>query len=763
MNNDSSHFSFDEPSGGFPTIGNTPANSQASQPDFSFSDSIKQKVIWGTTININETKELFKNLIGKYYSSKITKIYETEINIFEFDCNLIKGTKIFEQFFLYPEEIIEILEKCVEEVLIEKYPQILERYENEISKMRIYIQPINIGKAISIRNMEPSDIGKLIKISGLILRTSKCIPEINKAYFKCCVCDHHELVECVKNVINEPVECLCGAKFSYQIENNKSLFSDKQIIKLQELPELIPAGMTPISVTVVAEAILIDCVKPGDRVSLIGVFKASPVKVNSISRKIRSSFRTYLTLFAMEKIEFFGTENEAEILNEKEEDLLIEDDEDALNAPSLRTLLHQQGLTVAEPKLFDILSSFIAPSVFGMEDTKKAILLQLLGGVRKQHENTSFRGDIHVLLAGDPGVAKSQLLSFVNSISPRGVYTSGKGSSSVGLTAAVVRDIDTGEFVLEPGAVVLSNGGICCIDEFDKMSDTTRGVLHESMEQQTISIAKAGIVTSLPAESSILASCNPIESKWNIRKSIIENINLPPALLSRFDIVNVLIDKADALTDRKVAEHITSLFVGNKELVALTEELKEDNSVKYYFNKIEDDMKITILKRLIKEAKDLKPVISKEAAYIMQKSYVELRNLNSGKTVTATTRQLESIIRLSEAHAKCRLSNIVLPGDVIEAVRLIKASMLLYAIDPETGRIDMDLILTGKSSSKRDAIKRAKELIISKLNKRIEIEELINKHVESGLLKDIVKEALAELESEGLISNEGGIVEKTEE
>lgn len=744
MNNDSSQFSFDEPSEGFPTIGHTPNNSQFSQNEISFTDSIKQKVIWGTTINITETKQLFKNYLEKNYLNEITKMYETEINIFEFDCNLIKESKIFEQFFLYPEEIIEILEKCVEEVLIEKYPQILIKFGDDINKININIRPINIGKEISIRSMEPSDIGKLIKISGLVIRTSKCIPEIIQANFKCFICENEEIIDCIKNIINEPTECSCGAKFSYKIDNKKSLFNDKQIIKLQELPELIPAGMTPISITVVVENLLIDSVKPGDRVSFIGIFKASPVKVNSISRKIRSSFRTYLNLLSVEKLEFFKDENKE-------------------NNNNLENLLLENELSIKQLNIFDILASFIAPSIFGMEDTKKAILLQLLGGVKKQHENTSFRGDIHVLLAGDPGVAKSQLLSFVNSITPRGVYTSGKGSSSVGLTAAVVRDIDTGEFVLEPGAVVLSNGGICCIDEFDKMNDITRGVLHESMEQQTISIAKAGIVTSLPAESSILASCNPIESKWNNKKSIVENLNLPPTLLSRFDIVNVLIDRPDLKIDKKVANHITNLFIRKKLENNISEELKKENPIKYYANKIKDNIKITILKRLIKEAKYLTPIISKEAAAVMQKSYVELRNLNSGKTVTATTRQLESIIRLSEAHAKCRLSNIVLPGDVIESVRLIKASMLLYAIDPETGRIDMDLILSGKSSSKRDAIKRTKELILNKLNKKMNLEELINKQIESGLLKEVIKESIEELENEGLIIIENGIIEKYEE
>lgn len=316
-----------------------------------------------------------------------------------------------------------------------------------------------------------------------------------------------------------------------------------------------------------------------------------------------------------------------------------------------------------------------------------------------------------MLLCGDPGTSKSQLLQYVHKLAPRGIYTSGKGSSAVGLTAYVTRDPDTHRAVLESGALVLSDGGICCIDEFDKMSDQTRSILHEAMEQQTVSVAKAGIICTLNARTAILAAANPRESRYNPRLSVVDNIQLDPPLLSRFDLIFLVLDKPNPRTDTRLARHIVSLFFSEADRAAIMQE--------------EADLRPTIPPNLLAAyiayaKKHIKPRLSDEAVAALAQGYVEMRRLGSNrKTITATPRQLESTIRISESLAKMRLSSIVTRSDVDEALRLLRGAMQLAAMDPRTGTIDMDLITTGRSAFSRSHYDDLKSSILATLKDNV--------------------------------------------
>jgi len=438
----------------------------------------------------------------------------------------------------------------------------------EVGSMVYKVRPFGIDQTINLRDLDPSDMGKMISIKGLVIRTTPIIPDMRDAFFRCHVCNHTVKVEIDRGKIAEPTECprnACRSPNSMQIVHNRSKFSDKQVVKLQETPDSVPAGQTPHSVSLVVHDDLVDLCKAGDRVEITGLFECSPVRVNPRQRTQKNVFKTYVDVVYIQKIDkkrmgidVSTIEQDAaeEATGYIEETRKITEEE-----------VEKIKQTAARHDIYDLLSRSLAPSIFEMDDVKKGILLQLFGGTNKSFEkggSPKYRGDINILLCGDPSTSKSQMLKYVHQIAPRGVYTSGKGSSAVGLTAYVTRDPETKQLVLESGALVLSDGGVCCIDEFDKMSDSTRSVLHEVMEQQTISIAKAGIITTLNARTSILASANPIGSKYNPNLPVPQNIDLPPTLLSRFDLVYLILDRIDAANDRRLARHLLSMYLEDK-------------------------------------------------------------------------------------------------------------------------------------------------------------------------------------------------------
>jgi DNA replication licensing factor MCM4 len=436
---------------------------------------------------------------------------------------------------------------------------------DEVADKTYRVRPFGLESSTNLRELNPQDMDKLVSVKGLVIRTTPIIPDMKEAFFKCAVCNHTVQADLDRGKITEPTSCprpVCSSPNSMQMVHNRSTFSDKQIIKLQETPDHVPDGQTPHSVSLCVYDELVDVCKAGDRIEVTGIFKASQVRINPRQRSIKNIFKTYVDAVHVQKVDKRRLGIDVSTIEEELADQVAGD------VQEVRKLSEEEEKqikdTAARPDLYDLLSRSLAPSIYEMDDVKKGILLQLFGGTNKSFEkggNPKYRGDINVLLCGDPSTSKSQLLKYVHNIAPRGIYTSGKGSSAVGLTAYITRDPETRQLVLESGALVLSDGGVCCIDEFDKMSDSTRSVLHEVMEQQTVSIAKAGIITTLNARTSILASANPIGSKYNINLPVPQNIDLPPTLLSRFDLVYLVLDTVNELNDRRLAKHLMSMYL----------------------------------------------------------------------------------------------------------------------------------------------------------------------------------------------------------
>lgn len=614
------------------------------------------------------------------------------------------SNRLTEEILVNPEENIRVLELAIEE-------------KGLIENVRVRLANMPKSQEIKVRNLRSRNLNEMLVIEGIVRQASDVRPQVVNAKFECPSCGTVLSVLQIERKFREPMRCSCGRRGGFKLISKEMV--DTQRLVIEESPESLTGGEQPKRINIFLKEDLVEPnmeekTTPGSRVKIVGVLKEVPVPLPSGGL----STRFELALEANNIIPLEETFEELDI-NEEDERQILELSQD--------------------PKLFEKLTRSIIPSVWGYDEIKRCLILQLFGGVEKTlADGQKNRGDIHILLIGDPGVAKSATLNFMAKISPKGRYVVGKSSSGAGLTATVVRDEYLRGWSLEAGSMVLANKGLICIDELEKMDPVDRSAMHEAMEQQTVTISKANVHATLRAETSVLAAANPKFGRFDPFQSIAQQIDLPPTLINRFDVIFPLRDLPNREKDELIAIHVLHEHQKKGEEMLISREL---------------------LRKYVAFAKQrIKPFLTDDAVMEIKEFYVELRNMpvsseGALRPIPISARQLQALIRMSEASAKMRLSPTVDSEDAKRAIEIMKYYLMQVGWDYESKTFDIDRGTGGISASQRNKVFMVRDVITqleNRLGKMIPIEE-IEKELENKLTKDEIEEAITKLDVSGVI------------
>ncbi|MBD3318593.1 AAA domain-containing protein [Candidatus Woesearchaeota archaeon] len=621
----------------------------------------------------------------------------------------------FRDLITFEPELADLLLDQPEEVL--KAAEIACGSINEKAKstvVRVHNLPAKTCE-MYIRNIRSKHLNKFFLIEGIVRQKSDVRPQVTSAKFECPSCGNVLAVIQVDKKFKEPTKCSCGRKGKFRILNKELV--DAQMIKLEEIPEQLEGGAQPKRIDTFLTKDLVSPLtesrtNPGARIKVTGVIKEVPITLRTGGQATRFDL-----LFEVNHVEPVEQDLSDIKISESEEKQIIE------------LSKHSQ--------LWKKMVDSIAPSIYGHDMIKKALILQMLGGVQKQKKSgITIRGDIHMLLIGDPGGGKSQMLKRQSVVAPKARFVSGRGASGTGLTATVVKDEFLQGWSLEAGALVLANKGLCCIDELDKMTKEDTWSMHEAMEQQSVSISKANIQASLRCETTILAAANPKFGRFDPFDTVASQINLPSTLVNRFDLIFPIKDLPDKEKDARLAGFILGQHQSDED---------------------EPPLETELLRKYIAYARQqCVPVLTDEAIEELQSYFVTMRGSGTKggvvKSIPISARQLEGLVRLSEAAAKLRLSSCVTAEHAKQAIELLDYCLKQVALDEETGTIDIDRIATDMPASQRSKIITVKEIIVdieNKIGKVIPLEDIVTAAGEKGIQESEVEEVIQKLKRSG--------------
>ena len=603
-------------------------------------------------------QEFFKTEKYRQRISQMAVTSKTSLTV-EFEDLLAFDQRLAEEILENPEEYLKHANNAAYAQLQIEDPE----YADSIERATVGL--VRLLEAAALRKLGSAHIGKLVMVEGIVVRSTPVRPMVMQAAFRCKRCGTTTYVNQTGPFLRAPFVCSdpsCRRKGPFDFIQEETTFTDSQELRVQERPEDLPPGQLPRALSIkLLGSEIVDVARPGDHVSTVGIARAVAPTLPTVGK-----LRAFTLHLDVNSINVLGKEPEMVLPSPEEEEKILE--------------------LAKDPWIHRKIINSLAPSIYGYDHIKEAIMYLLFGGVSKPLPDITIRGEMNVLLIGDPGTAKSQLLQYIARIAPRGLYTSGRGTTAAGLTAAVLRE-RRGGMTLEAGALVLADKGIACIDEMDKMRPEDRVAIHEAMEQHTVSIAKGGIVATLNARTAILAAANPALGRYEPRRTVAENISLPVTLLSRFDLIFVLRDVPEKEADRKMSEHILEIH-------------------RKGVSPVEPPIPMELLRKYISYAKGIKPVLTDDSLQRLRDFYLAMRSASEteGSPIAITARQLEALVRIAEARARATLRKEILAEDAEAAVAIMNRSLEEVGIDVSSSKIDIDLIMTGKPKSLRDKL-----------------------------------------------------------